>query len=185
MTNHVSMNYCGLQVWFHMFENEWERQVSPCILGTVSPSSPQFLLAWIVTTTCRICKSRGWMLPVSPAGARAYWSGGFVLAFSAVGSTRSGTVIGADTREVRAGVRQSCSIIFTVWPRKSALSCREEEDRDVAAAVRASVAAKRQEEKKRVEDKEDSSSRGKKEDLRDSEVLSSKCVPKSSNDATG
>ncbi|XP_009327676.1 PREDICTED: zinc finger protein 598 [Pygoscelis adeliae] len=61
---------------------------------------------------------------------------------------------------------------------------REEEDRDVAAAVRASVAAKRQEEKKRVEDKDDSSSRGKKEDLRDSEVLSSKRVPKSSNDAT-
>ncbi|KFP44823.1 Zinc finger protein 598, partial [Chlamydotis macqueenii] len=61
---------------------------------------------------------------------------------------------------------------------------REEEDRDVAAAVRASVAAKRQEEKKRVEDKEDSSSRGKKEDLRDSEVLSSKRVPKSSSDAT-
>ncbi|KFQ77401.1 Zinc finger protein 598, partial [Phoenicopterus ruber ruber] len=61
---------------------------------------------------------------------------------------------------------------------------REEEDRDVAAAVRASVAAKRQEEKKRVEDKEDSSSRGKKEDLRDSEVLGSKRVPKSSNDAT-
>ncbi|XP_010189466.1 PREDICTED: zinc finger protein 598, partial [Mesitornis unicolor] len=60
---------------------------------------------------------------------------------------------------------------------------REEEDRDVAAAVRASVAAKRQEEKKRVEDKEDSSSRGKKEDLRDPEVLSSKRVPKSSNDA--
>ncbi|XP_065501152.1 E3 ubiquitin-protein ligase ZNF598 isoform X1 [Caloenas nicobarica] len=61
---------------------------------------------------------------------------------------------------------------------------REEEDRDVAAAVRASVAAKRQEEKKRVEDKEDSSSRGKKEDLRDSEVLCSKRVPKASNDAT-
>ncbi|XP_064317445.1 E3 ubiquitin-protein ligase ZNF598 isoform X1 [Phalacrocorax carbo] len=62
---------------------------------------------------------------------------------------------------------------------------REEEDRDVAAAVRASVAAKRQEEKKRVEDKEDGGgSRGKKEDLRDSEVLSSKRVPKSSNDAT-
>ncbi|KFM12473.1 Zinc finger protein 598, partial [Aptenodytes forsteri] len=61
---------------------------------------------------------------------------------------------------------------------------REEEDRDVAAAVRASVAAKRQEEKKRVEDKDDSSSRGKKEDLRDSEALSSKRVPKSSNDAT-
>ncbi|XP_064009560.1 E3 ubiquitin-protein ligase ZNF598 isoform X1 [Pogoniulus pusillus] len=59
----------------------------------------------------------------------------------------------------------------------------EEEDRDVAAAVRASVAAKRQEEKKRVEDKEDSSSRGKKEELRDSEVLSSKRVPKPSNDA--
>ncbi|NWS75227.1 ZN598 ligase, partial [Crotophaga sulcirostris] len=61
---------------------------------------------------------------------------------------------------------------------------REEEDRDVAAAVRASVAAKRQEEKKRVDDKEDGSSRGKKEDLRDSEVLSSKHVPKTSNDAT-
>ncbi|NWX24182.1 ZN598 ligase, partial [Aegotheles bennettii] len=61
---------------------------------------------------------------------------------------------------------------------------REEEDRDVAAAVRASVAAKRQEEKKRVEDKEDSGSRGKKEDLRDSDVLSSKRVPKPLNDAT-
>ncbi|KAM9014733.1 E3 ubiquitin-protein ligase ZNF598 isoform 1-T1 [Ara ararauna] len=61
---------------------------------------------------------------------------------------------------------------------------REEEDRDIAAAVRASVAAKRQEEKKRVEDKEDGSSRGRKEDMRDSEVLSSKRVPKSSNDAT-
>ncbi|XP_031462639.1 E3 ubiquitin-protein ligase ZNF598 isoform X1 [Phasianus colchicus] len=60
----------------------------------------------------------------------------------------------------------------------------EEEDRDVAAAVRASVAAKRQEEKKRGEDKEDSSSRGKKEDLRDSEVPSSKRVPKSSSEAT-
>ncbi|KFZ57827.1 Zinc finger protein 598, partial [Podiceps cristatus] len=59
---------------------------------------------------------------------------------------------------------------------------REEEDRDVAAAVRASVAAKRQEEKKRVEDKEDS--RGKKEDSRDAEVLGSKRVQKSSNDAT-
>uniref|UniRef100_A0A8V5G9D7 RING-type E3 ubiquitin transferase n=1 Tax=Melopsittacus undulatus TaxID=13146 RepID=A0A8V5G9D7_MELUD len=53
---------------------------------------------------------------------------------------------------------------------------REEEDRDIAAAVRASVAAKRQEERKRVEDKEDSSSRGRKEDVRDSEVLSSKRV---------
>ncbi|XP_069726078.1 E3 ubiquitin-protein ligase ZNF598 isoform X2 [Phaenicophaeus curvirostris] len=61
---------------------------------------------------------------------------------------------------------------------------REEEDRDVAAAVRASVAAKRQEEKKRVDDKEDGSSRGKKEESRDLEVLSSKRVPKSSNDAT-
>ncbi|KAF2985791.1 hypothetical protein EK904_014956 [Melospiza melodia maxima] len=62
---------------------------------------------------------------------------------------------------------------------------REEEDRDVAAAVRASVAAKRQEEKKRVEDKEEgSSSRGRKEDLRDPDVLSSKRVPKSSNDVT-
>ncbi|NXG74380.1 ZN598 ligase, partial [Baryphthengus martii] len=62
---------------------------------------------------------------------------------------------------------------------------REEEDRDVAAAVRASVAAKRQEEKKRVEDKEDGGSRGKKEDLRDSEALSLKRVPKSSGDAAG
>ncbi|NXN77955.1 ZN598 ligase, partial [Bombycilla garrulus] len=62
---------------------------------------------------------------------------------------------------------------------------REEEDRDVAAAVRASVAAKRQEEKKRVEDKEEgSSSRGRKEDLRDPDVLGSKRVPKSSNDVT-
>ncbi|NXA38371.1 ZN598 ligase, partial [Eudromia elegans] len=61
---------------------------------------------------------------------------------------------------------------------------REEEDRDVAAAVRASVAAKRQEEKKRVEDKDDNSSRAKKEDLRDSEVPSSKRVPKPSNEAT-
>ncbi|KFV61360.1 Zinc finger protein 598, partial [Dryobates pubescens] len=60
---------------------------------------------------------------------------------------------------------------------------REEEDRDVAAAVRASVAARRQEEKKRAEDKEDSSSRGRKEELRDPEVLGSKRVPKSSNDA--
>ncbi|RLV89590.1 hypothetical protein DV515_00014793 [Chloebia gouldiae] len=62
---------------------------------------------------------------------------------------------------------------------------REEEDRDVAAAVRASVAAKRQEEKKRVEDREEgSSSRGRKEDLRDPDVLGSKRVPKSSNDVT-
>ncbi|XP_009069245.1 PREDICTED: zinc finger protein 598, partial [Acanthisitta chloris] len=63
---------------------------------------------------------------------------------------------------------------------------REEEDRDVAAAVRASVAAKRQEEKKRVEDREDgsSSSRGKKEDLRDPDVLNSKRVPKPPSDAT-
>ncbi|XP_068002583.1 E3 ubiquitin-protein ligase ZNF598-like isoform X1 [Melanerpes formicivorus] len=60
---------------------------------------------------------------------------------------------------------------------------REEEDRDVAAAVRASVAARRQEEKQRAEDKEDSSSRGRKEELRDPEVLGSKRVPKSSNDA--
>ncbi|KAI1233625.1 hypothetical protein IHE44_0004062 [Lamprotornis superbus] len=60
---------------------------------------------------------------------------------------------------------------------------REEEDRDVAAAVRASVAAKRQEEKKRVEDKEEGS-RGRKEDLRDPDVLGSKRVPKSSNDVT-
>uniref|UniRef100_A0A8D2QB40 Zinc finger protein 598, E3 ubiquitin ligase n=1 Tax=Zonotrichia albicollis TaxID=44394 RepID=A0A8D2QB40_ZONAL len=60
---------------------------------------------------------------------------------------------------------------------------REEEDRDVAAAVRASVAAKRQEEKKRVEDKEEgSSSRGRKEDLRDPDVLGSKRVPKGSGE---
>lgn len=82
-------------------------------------------------------------------------------------------------------MRQRCFVILALLPRKSALPCREEEDRDVAAAVRASVAAKRQEEKKRGEDKEDSSSRGKKEDLRDSEVLSSKRVPKSSSEATG
>lgn len=48
------------------------------------------------------------------------------------------------------------------------------------------MAAKRQEEKKRVEDKEEgSSSRGRKEDLRDPDMLGSKRVPKSSNDVTG
>lgn len=48
------------------------------------------------------------------------------------------------------------------------------------------MAAKRQEEKKRVEDKEEgNSSRGRKEDLRDPDVLGSKRVPKSSNDVTG
>ncbi|KAM9098150.1 E3 ubiquitin-protein ligase ZNF598 isoform X3 [Sarcophilus harrisii] len=45
---------------------------------------------------------------------------------------------------------------------------REEEDRDVAAAVRASVAARRQEEKKWVEDKEDGS-RAKKDEGKDLE----------------
>ncbi|XP_032618665.1 E3 ubiquitin-protein ligase ZNF598 isoform X2 [Chelonoidis abingdonii] len=60
---------------------------------------------------------------------------------------------------------------------------REEEDRDIAAAVRASVAAKRQEEKKQVEDKE-YSSRGKKEELRDPDVSNTKRVPKPSNEAT-
>nr|XP_025043641.1 E3 ubiquitin-protein ligase ZNF598 [Pelodiscus sinensis] len=60
---------------------------------------------------------------------------------------------------------------------------REEEDRDVAAAVRASMAAKRQEEKKQVEDKEDVS-RGKKEESKDSEVSNTKRVPKPSNEAT-
>ncbi|XP_013922712.1 PREDICTED: zinc finger protein 598-like, partial [Thamnophis sirtalis] len=50
---------------------------------------------------------------------------------------------------------------------------REEEDRDVAAAVRASVAAKRQEEKNRVEDKGDSC-RPKKEDAKDPEPTVSK-----------
>ena len=169
----------------YIWKRAGETGFSPCILGTVSPGSPRFLLAWIVITTLRTCKSRGECCLSHQPAPGVYWSGGFLLAFSAGGSTRSGTVVGADTAEVRAGVRQSCSVILTVWPRKSALSYREEEDRDVAAAVRASVAAKRQEEKKRVEDKEDSSSRGKKEDLRDSEVLSSKRVPKSSNDATG
>lgn len=48
------------------------------------------------------------------------------------------------------------------------------------------MAAKRQEEKKRVEDKEEgSSSRGRKEDFRDPDVLGSKRLPKSSNDVTG
>ncbi|XP_074866375.1 E3 ubiquitin-protein ligase ZNF598 [Carettochelys insculpta] len=60
---------------------------------------------------------------------------------------------------------------------------REEEDRDVAAAVRASVAAKRQEEKKQVEDKEDGS-RGKKEESKDPDVSNTKRVPKLSNEAT-
>ncbi|XP_060116991.1 E3 ubiquitin-protein ligase ZNF598 [Heteronotia binoei] len=50
---------------------------------------------------------------------------------------------------------------------------REEEDRDIAAAVRASVAAKRQEEKKRGEDKEDGA-RAKKEEARDVEASASK-----------
>ncbi|XP_034276553.1 E3 ubiquitin-protein ligase ZNF598 isoform X1 [Pantherophis guttatus] len=50
---------------------------------------------------------------------------------------------------------------------------REEEDRDVAAAVRASVAAKRQEEKNRMEDKGDSC-RAKKEDAKDPEPTVSK-----------
>ncbi|XP_026539397.1 E3 ubiquitin-protein ligase ZNF598 isoform X1 [Notechis scutatus] len=50
---------------------------------------------------------------------------------------------------------------------------REEEDRDVAAAVRASVAAKRQEEKKRVEDQGDTCG-AKKEDAKDPEPTISK-----------
>ncbi|XP_061848104.1 E3 ubiquitin-protein ligase ZNF598 isoform X2 [Colius striatus] len=85
-------------------------------------------------------------------------------------------------RQGRAG--RSCGRASQQNRRGSWRYKREEEDRDVAAAVRASMAAKRQEEKKRVEDKEDSSSRGKKEDSRDFEVLSSKRVPKSSHDAT-
>uniref|UniRef100_A0A8C8SB77 Zinc finger protein 598 n=1 Tax=Pelusios castaneus TaxID=367368 RepID=A0A8C8SB77_9SAUR len=60
---------------------------------------------------------------------------------------------------------------------------REEEDRDIAAAVRASVAAKRQEEKKQVEDKEEGS-RGKREELRDPEVPSTKRMAKPSSEAT-
>ncbi|XP_061456266.1 E3 ubiquitin-protein ligase ZNF598 [Rhineura floridana] len=54
---------------------------------------------------------------------------------------------------------------------------REEEDRDIAAAVRASVAAKRQEEKKRGEDKEDAP-RSKKEEAKDLELSASKRGPK-------
>lgn len=55
---------------------------------------------------------------------------------------------------------------------------REEEDRDIAAAVRASVAAKRQEEKKqRGEDKEDGP-RAKREDVKDADVNVSKRGPK-------
>ncbi|XP_054849387.1 E3 ubiquitin-protein ligase ZNF598 [Eublepharis macularius] len=54
---------------------------------------------------------------------------------------------------------------------------REEEDRDVAAAVRASVAAKRQEEKNRGEDKEEGA-QAKKEELKNSEAGASKRGPK-------
>lgn len=54
---------------------------------------------------------------------------------------------------------------------------REEEDREIAAAVRASVAAKRQEEKKRGEDKEDGP-HTRKEDAKDSEAGVSKRGPK-------
>ncbi|XP_060642493.2 E3 ubiquitin-protein ligase ZNF598 [Anolis sagrei] len=54
---------------------------------------------------------------------------------------------------------------------------REEEDRDIAAAVRASVAAKRQEEKKRGEEKEESV-RGKKEDAKDPDLNALKRGPK-------
>ncbi|KAJ6653744.1 hypothetical protein lerEdw1_008771 [Lerista edwardsae] len=57
---------------------------------------------------------------------------------------------------------------------------REEEDRDVAAAVRASLAAKRQEEKKRGEDKEDSA-HARKEEAKDPDV--SKRGPKPSVEA--
>ncbi|XP_044308487.1 E3 ubiquitin-protein ligase ZNF598 [Varanus komodoensis] len=56
---------------------------------------------------------------------------------------------------------------------------REEEDRDIAAAVRASIAAKRQEEKKRGEDKEESI-RTKKEDVKDVDL---KRGPKSAGEA--
>ncbi|XP_016279178.2 E3 ubiquitin-protein ligase ZNF598 isoform X1 [Monodelphis domestica] len=60
---------------------------------------------------------------------------------------------------------------------------REEEDRDVAAAVRASVAARRQEEKKWVEDKEDGS-RVKKEEGKDfEETRGSKRAPRPSAEA--
>uniref|UniRef100_F7GIS8 Zinc finger protein 598, E3 ubiquitin ligase n=1 Tax=Monodelphis domestica TaxID=13616 RepID=F7GIS8_MONDO len=62
---------------------------------------------------------------------------------------------------------------------------REEEDRDVAAAVRASVAARRQEEKKWVEDKEDGS-RVKKEEGKDfEETRGSKRAPRPSAEAPG
>lgn len=54
---------------------------------------------------------------------------------------------------------------------------REEEDRDIAAAVRASIAAKRQEEKKHGEDKEDSP-HAKKEEAKDADLGVSKRGPK-------
>lgn len=62
--------------------------------------------------------------------------------------------------------------------------CREEEDRDVAAAVRASLAAKRQEEKRRGEDKEDGP-HAKKEEAKDPDVGISKRGPKPPMEAAG
>ncbi|NWU93019.1 ZN598 ligase, partial [Upupa epops] len=82
-------------------------------------------------------------------------------------------------RSGRAGARGGQQNRRGSWRYK-----REEEDRDVAAAVRASVAAKRQEEKKRVEDREESGgSRGRKDDPRDCELLGNKRVPKASSEA--
>ncbi|XP_072839044.2 E3 ubiquitin-protein ligase ZNF598 [Pogona vitticeps] len=54
---------------------------------------------------------------------------------------------------------------------------REEEDRDIAAAVRASVAAKRQEEKKHGDDKEEGA-RAKKEDAKELDLNACKRGPK-------
>ncbi|XP_042294192.1 E3 ubiquitin-protein ligase ZNF598 [Sceloporus undulatus] len=93
-----------------------------------------------------------------------------------------GVVSGEDFEEVdrynrqgrggRAGLRGGQQNRRGSWRYK-----REEEDRDIAAAVRASVAAKRQEEKKRGEDKEEST-RVKKEDTKDLDSNISKRGPK-------
>ncbi|XP_062999159.1 E3 ubiquitin-protein ligase ZNF598 [Elgaria multicarinata webbii] len=98
-----------------------------------------------------------------------------------------GVVSGEDYEEVdryhrqarggRSGVRGGQQNRRGSWRYK-----REEEDRDIAAAVRASIAAKRQEEKKRGEDKEDGS-RAKKEDVKDPDLNISKRGPKPPGEA--
>ncbi|KAL8174997.1 UNVERIFIED_CONTAM: hypothetical protein K2H54_008519 [Gekko kuhli] len=59
---------------------------------------------------------------------------------------------------------------------------REEEDRDIAAAVRASVAAKRQEERKRGEEKEDGG-RARKDEPKEAEAGASKRAPNPPSEA--